>query len=215
MVTLVAWFTLVLEANCIRILLSLLFPLLFLILKWGKRRKQQENRTLAWNKISHVTKTTTLWLKQPIRFYSPWIKFPTLPSCTLSVFAYWWQQRHGKAECVFKFMFTCTYIASQAFRACLLYINVQGKAWRDLVTCLNVLNNQLYWCCLANGPVSSPLTGNYKGAQDSSSDKAPCVSTLALTPLHITLHVSSRPSLLCICILKAMKDLRQQAWKQG
>ena len=101
------------------------------------------------------------------------------------------------------------YMASQAFRACLPYINIQGKAWRDSVTCLNVLNNQLYWCCLANGPVSSPLAGHFKeGAQDSSSDKASCF--YPLTSLHITLHVSSRPSHLCICIFKAMKDLRQQ-----
>ena len=36
MVTMVAWFTVVLEANCIRPPVSLSFPPLFLVLKWGK-----------------------------------------------------------------------------------------------------------------------------------------------------------------------------------
>ena len=43
MVTLVAWFTLILHPNCIRPPVSLLFPPPFLISEWGKRRKQQGN----------------------------------------------------------------------------------------------------------------------------------------------------------------------------
>ena len=49
MVSLVAWFTLVLEANCIRQPVSLLFPPLLLILKQGKEEETTNScpQTLA------------------------------------------------------------------------------------------------------------------------------------------------------------------------
>ena len=40
--------------------------------------------------------------------------------------------------------------------------------------------------------------------------KVLCQIQFPVTSLHITIHISSRPSLLCICILEAIKYLSQQ-----
>ena len=60
----VAWFTVVVEANCIRQPVSLLFP------HSGIRKRGENNyfsRFLASDtNISYVTMVTTMWLKQPI-----------------------------------------------------------------------------------------------------------------------------------------------------